>query len=102
MKVTDIIRTVIDMVDSAEEKSAVQEPEITLVQPEADSELARIMQIAGLLPTDDCTVYANEPQEQYAGIDAVTTLAGGGVNAPKHPHDLRVKDPSQHPMQQGF
>jgi hypothetical protein len=101
MKITDIIRTVIDMVDSAEQPSIV-EPEIQAAPPEADSELARIMQIAGLLPTDDCEVYANEPQEKYADIDSVTILAGGGANAPKHPHDIRVKDPSQHPMQQGF
>jgi len=30
----------------------------------------------------------------------VTTHAGGGVNGPKHPHDLRVKDPSMYPNQQ--
>ena len=100
MRITDIIRNVLDIVDSADKQP---EPEIaTAVEPAADSELARIMQIAGLLPTDDCEVYANEPQEKYAGIDSVTILAGGGVNGPKHPHDLRVKDPSQHPMQQGF
>ena len=28
-----------------------------------------------------------------ADIDAVTTNAGGGVNGPKHPADIRVKDP---------
>jgi hypothetical protein len=100
MRITDIIRNVLDIVDSADKQP---EPEIvTAVEPAADSELARIMQIAGLLPTDDCEVYANEPQEKYAGIDSVTILAGGGVNGPKHPYDLRVKDPSQHPMQQGF
>jgi len=27
------------------------------------------------------------------GIEAVTTDAGGGVNGPKHPADIRVKDP---------
>jgi hypothetical protein len=101
MKVTDIIRTVIDMVDSAEQPVSA-EPQRQPEPVEADSELARIMQIAGLLPTDDCDVYANEPHEKYADIDSVTILAGGGINAPKHPHDLRVKDPSQHPMQQGF
>jgi hypothetical protein len=36
---------------------------------------------------------ANAPDEKYADIDAVTTLAGGGVNGPKHPADIRVKDP---------
>jgi len=44
----------------------------------------------------------NTPQEEYADIDSVTIHAGGGVNGPKHPHDLRVKDPSQHPGQQEY
>jgi hypothetical protein len=38
--------------------------------------------------------FANEPDEKYADIDAVTKDAGGGMNGPKHPKDLRVKDPS--------
>jgi hypothetical protein len=36
---------------------------------------------------------ANSPNEVVADVDAVTTLAGGGVNGPKHPDDIRVKDP---------
>lgn len=36
---------------------------------------------------------ANEPDEAYAGVDSVTTDAGGGVNGPKDPADIRVKDP---------
>lgn len=101
MKITDIIRTVLDIVDSAPNQA---EPKVVAapVAADADSELARIMQIAGLLPTDSCSVYANEPQEKYAEISAVTVLAGGGVNGPKHPHDLRVKDPSIYPGQQEY
>ncbi len=38
--------------------------------------------------------FENAPDEQYADIDAVTKDAGGGMNGPKHPKDLRVKDPS--------
>jgi hypothetical protein len=37
--------------------------------------------------------YSNTPNEIVADVDSVTTLAGGGVNGPKHPHDIRVKDP---------
>ena len=37
---------------------------------------------------------ANAPNEKYAGVDAVTTKAGGGLNGPKNPKDIRVKDPS--------
>jgi len=38
--------------------------------------------------------YSNSPEEAYAGVDSVTTDAGGGMNEPKDPADLRVKDPS--------
>jgi hypothetical protein len=38
--------------------------------------------------------YSNQPNEQYADIDDITVNAGGGMNGPKHPKDLRVKDPS--------
>jgi hypothetical protein len=37
---------------------------------------------------------ANAPDEKYAGVDMVTTKAGGGLNGPKNPKDIRVKDPS--------
>ena len=37
---------------------------------------------------------ANAPNEQYAGIESVTTHAGGGVNGPKHAADLRTDSPS--------
>ena len=91
MKVTDIIRAVIDMVDSAEQQQQEQpksEPEVTAVISNND-ELARIMQIAGVLPTNEPAVYANEPEEKYADVDSVTTCAGGGVNGPKNPADIR-------------
>ncbi len=38
--------------------------------------------------------YSNSPEEAYAGVDSVTTDAGGGMNEPKDPADIRVKDPS--------
>lgn len=38
--------------------------------------------------------YANTPDEDYKGVEDVTTHAGGGINAPKHPQDIRVKDAS--------
>lgn len=41
--------------------------------------------------------YVNQPNEKYADLDAVTAQAGGGVNGPKHPADIRVKDPSGTP-----
>ena len=58
--------------------------------------------IADLDNDQQIAQYSNTPKEEYAGIEAVTTAAGGGPNVPKHPHDIRVKDPSQHPGQQEY
>lgn len=38
--------------------------------------------------------FENEPDEKYADIDDITKNAGGGMNGPKHPKDLRIKDPT--------
>ena len=43
---------------------------------------------------DNLPALANSPDEKYADVSAVTTKAGGGLNGPKHPKDIRVKDPS--------
>ena len=108
MKITDVIRKVLDVIDQADEQAPAQEKpisaelEITNIPVDNYSdEVRRIKQIAGLLPVNHPAI-ANAPNEQYADVDAVTTLAGGGPNAPKHPHDIRVKDPSMYPNQQGF
>ena len=46
------------------------------------------------LQSDGCTKYSNSPDEQYAGLESVTTDAGGGVNGPKHAADIRTDSPS--------
>lgn len=38
---------------------------------------------------EDCGEYANSPNEKVASVDSVTIHAGGGLNGPKNPHDLR-------------
>jgi hypothetical protein len=65
-------------------------------------DINRFKQIAGIVPTCDSREVMNKPKEEYASIEAVTTDAGGGVNGPKHPHDIRVKDPSAYPNQQRY
>jgi hypothetical protein len=104
MRVQDIIRSIIDFIDSAE---AEQEPKHDLsplsITGQDNDELQRMKQIAGLMPSDCDTEYANEPQEQYAGIEAVTVDAGGGVNGPKDPSDIRGDHVSLYPAHQhGF
>lgn len=92
MRATDLIRKVLDIVDAVDQKNSSPES-----VPTDDAE-RRFNQIKDL---EDCgcndTQFANEPQEKTADIAVVTTLAGGGINAPKHPQDLRVKDPSMYP-----
>jgi hypothetical protein len=115
MNISDIIRgllTKLDTIQQPEPTATIiiaQEPEGELSPlsmaggSEDDEELARMKQIAGLLPTGAETEYANEPQEMYADIDSITKNAGGGVNGPKHPADIRGEHPSMYPAYQaGF
>lgn len=96
MKTTEIIRSVLDLIDAVDQQQEAS-PEVQ-AQPEN-----RFKQILDLITAERSpNALANAPQEAYATISAVTTDAGGGVNGPKHPHDLRVKDPSMHPGQQEF
>ena len=114
MNINDIIRGLLIKLDAIQQPEP--EPTATIViaqEPkgelsplsvaggsEDDEELARMKQIAGLLPVDVETEYANEPQEMYADVDAVTKDAGGGWMAPKHPSDIRVQHPSAYPEHQ--
>lgn len=100
MRIQDIIRQILDVIDQAAEPTG--QPDDT---PDGycDDDLARFKQIAGIVDkTGSMSPFTNTPNEQVADIEAVTTDAGGGVNGPKHPHDIRVKDPSAYPNQQEF
>ena len=96
MRAQEIIRNILDMLDQA------VEPEIAQDEPGGytDDDIERFRQIAGIVNTGNESPLSNSPNERVADIDAVTIHAGGGMNGPKHPHDLRVKDPSMYPNQQ--
>jgi len=98
MKVQDIIRSVLDIIDQAEQQ---EKPSMTVdlvaTAQEGDDELRRIQQVVDLLTGNERPTLANSPDERYADIDAVTTDAGGGVNGPKHPADIRGEHPSLYP-----
>lgn len=89
MKATDIVRSVLDIIDSLEQEK--QPTEIETVSP-CDAEPSRFKQIFSLLNDPD-QEYDNSPDEHVAPVSAVTVHAGGGVNGPKNPADIRVKDP---------
>lgn len=60
---------------------------LPLLNPPADPN--HFAQIADLMHEPQLG-YVNQPNEKYADIDAVTAHAGGGINGPKHPADIRV------------
>lgn len=95
MKITDIIRGVINMIDAVEQP----EPQVAVVvntQPtDDDAELVRMRQIAGLLGTGD-TEYSNSPEEMIAPIEAVLA-SGDDVHKSKHPSDMRSDSVSLYP-----
>ena len=102
MRIHDIIRSVLDIIDQVEPTAttAIDQPDDT-PSGYCDDDLARFKQIAGIVSQPgEMSPLSNAPNEKVADITAVTVDAGGGVNGPKHPHDIRVKDPSMYPNQQ--
>lgn len=90
MRATDIIRNVLDLIDAVDNPS----PEVQVVVQQNNEKESRFKQILAQLSQKDAELpYANTPNEVVSGIASVTTDAGGGVNGPKHPADIRIKDP---------
>jgi len=97
MRATDIVRQVLDLLDQVEGQHDI-EPGVIPDDDACDAEqgepiAGRFKQIFAMLDAPSAGPLANSPNEVVADIDAVTTLAGGGVNGPKHVDDIRVKDP---------
>tara|TARA_B110000305_G_scaffold133840_1_gene149386 strand:- start:24 stop:311 length:288 start_codon:yes stop_codon:yes gene_type:complete len=95
MRANDIIRAVLDILDRSEQ-------EVDNIPNEPGEKNSRFKQIFAMLDNPSTGPLANSPNEIVADIDSVTTNAGGGINGPKHPHDIRVKDPSAYPDQQEY
>lgn len=90
MDIKDVIRAVLDILDKHEQHDQKPEVEVT-GDPE---EVSRFRQIFDLLDRgENMSPLSNAPNPKVAGIESVTTYAGGGVNGPKDPGDIRVKDP---------
>jgi len=92
MRATDIVRQVLDLLDAVEGPHDLK-PEAEVHIHQNDEPENRFKSILAMLDADSFGQYSNSPNEVVAPIEAVTTLAGGGVNGPKHPADIRVKDP---------
>jgi len=90
MRVQEIIRGILDMIDHAENATHIAQPdESTPNEQFYDDDVRRFKQIVDLAASGEPTEYSNTPREEYAAIDSVTTAAGGGANAPKHTKDIR-------------
>ncbi len=101
MRATEVIRGLLDIIDGIDN---AQQPEsdcgcgsdhsepTVMVAANDDDELRRFKQILGLIGSDSNS-YANTPDERVSDIDSVTVDAGGGVNGPKHPADIRGEHP---------
>jgi hypothetical protein len=98
MRVQEIIRGILDMIDSAEKSTDTAQPDQTVPNDEFyNDDVRRFRQIVDLADNGEQTEYSNTPKEEYAAMNSVTTAAGGGVQAPKHPADIRGEQPSIYP-----
>ena len=90
MRVQEIIRSILDMIDNAETTEATPRPDEEVPNEKFyDDDVRRFRQIVDLADQGEATEYSNTPKEEYASIEAVTTAAGGGPNKPKHVDDIR-------------
>ncbi len=86
MRVSEIIRGILDVLDG---KNVPHPTEEVPNEQFYDDDVRRFRQIVDLKDKGEITQYSNTPKEEYAGIEAVTTAAGGGPNKPKHIDDIR-------------
>ena len=93
MRATDIIRSVLDLLDGLDDREPKIDISIDGISQAPAPEQDRFASVFKMLADRRQGEYANSPHEVVADVDAVTTLAGGGINGPKHPADIRVKDP---------
>ena len=87
MRATEIIRDLLDLIDSIESSEPADKginADVTITAPDGD--VNRFKHIVDLVSTKP---YSTAPDPKVLPIAAVTTDAGGGVNGPKHPRDLR-------------
>lgn len=94
MKITDIIRGVLDVIDRAETPES--EPAIAVaVEIEPEEQLMDMQRLAGILDTEDAE-FANEPNAIVAPMGAAYP-AGDDVHQSKNPADIRTDSISMFP-----
>ena len=85
MRVAEIIRQVLDILDQAEPQEQPDQPVEDMGY--TDKDIKRFQQIAGLTTDKQ---YSTTPNEQYADVDSVTNQAGADSwQGTKEPEDIR-------------
>jgi hypothetical protein len=93
MKVTELIRGILDVIDGEPAHQIEQTP-----QAYSDKDVKRFKQIVDLADQGEPTEYSNTPKEQYADIASVTVDAGAeNMNGTKDPADIKGEHPSLYP-----
>jgi hypothetical protein len=100
MRATEIIRGVLDLIDQLD-CAQQPEPEVVAIAPveepvQTGVDNNRFKQIFDILSAERSQMYDNSPAEVVAGIESVTTHAGGGWNGPKNPADIRADSVSMY------
>jgi hypothetical protein len=94
MKITDIIRGVLDVIDRAEEPAA--EPVAAVaVEVEPQEQIMDMQRLAGILNVEE-PEFANEPNAIVAPVGAAFP-AGDDVHYSKNPADIRADSISMFP-----
>jgi hypothetical protein len=100
MRASDIIRNVLDLIDQIDCAQQAQEiPAIVSVEEPVQTgvDSNRFKQIFDILSAERNQMYDNSPDEVVAGIESVTTHAGGGQSGPKNPADIRADSVAMYP-----
>lgn len=94
MKITDIIRGVLDIVDRAQEQEqSAPAVHIAVAKTTDEHDLDDLKSLAGI---DGSSRYANEPYEMTAPTGAAFP-GGDDVHARKNPADIRADSISMYP-----
>jgi len=94
MRASEIIRGVLDLIDQIDANQEAAQPEQEVRTGVDDN---RFKQILDFVTTQRNQQYDNSPAEVMATSKSVTIDAGGGVNGPKNPADIKSNSISMYP-----